>query len=160
MNFPASFANPWRGFPAAIRTRCSSAENAPFIRSGSYENFVTDPKTTYSQQWNLSIQRQLGADWLVTANYAGNNTIHVWGGDQRNPGVVIPGIPNVGSTDSRCTQTTLAVNCVTNVNARRVLNLQNAAPGAFWKHFAVGRRRHFRLQRTDVFGAAPQLEGL
>ena len=132
VNFPASFANPWQGVPGGNPYPLFLSKNAPFIRSGSYENFLTDPKTTYSQQWNLSIQRQLGANWLVTANYVGNSTIHLWGGDQRNPGVVIPGIPNVASTDPRCTQTSLAVNCVTNVNARRALTLQNAAQGAFY----------------------------
>ena len=48
------------------------------------------------------------------------------------PGVLLAGVPNVASTDSRCTQTSLTVNCTTNVNARRVLTLQNPAQGIFY----------------------------
>ena len=29
-------------------------------------------------QWNLSIQKQVGADWLVSASYLGNATRHLW----------------------------------------------------------------------------------
>jgi hypothetical protein len=132
VNFPQSFANPWQGVPGGNPYPLTLTKDAPFIRFGAYENFLTDPKTTYSQQWNLSIQRQLGQDWLVSANYVGTNTIHIWGGNQANPGILVPGAPNVASSDPRCTQTTIAVNCTTNVNARRLLNLQNPAQGVFY----------------------------
>ncbi len=132
VSFPASFANPFQGVAGGNPYPLTLNKNAPFINFGTYENFLTDPKTTYSQQWNLSIQRQLGADWLVSANYIGNNTIHIWSGDQANPAVLIPGAPNVPSTDSRCTQTTQVVNCTTNVNFRRGLILQNSGQGIFY----------------------------
>jgi len=129
VNFPASFANPWQGIPGGNPYPLTISKNAPFINFGSQENFLLDPKTTYSQQWNLSIQRQIGTDWLVSANYVGSSTIHVWGGDQVNPGLLIPGVPNVPSTDPRCTATTRNVNCTTNVNVRRALYTQDAAQG-------------------------------
>ena len=136
VNFPASFANPWQGVPGGNPYPLTLSKNSPFINFGAFENFPTDPKTTYSQQWNLSVQRQLGPDWLVSANYVGNSTFHIWGGNQLNPGVLIPGIPIVASSDSRCTQTTTAVNCTANVNARRALNLQNPAQGVFYGSIA------------------------
>ncbi len=132
VNFPASFANPFQGIAGGNPYPLTLTKNSPFINFGTYENFLTDPKTTYSQQWNLSIQHQLGADWLVSANYVGNNTIHIWSGDQANPGVLIPGAPNVASTDSRCTASSQLVNCTTNVNFRRSLILQNPAQGVFY----------------------------
>ena len=75
---------------AQTKPRCKSCSvdtlslsaNSPFINFGTYENLPANPKTTYVQQWSLSIQRQLGANWLVMANYIGNNTIHLWGGNQ------------------------------------------------------------------------------
>jgi hypothetical protein len=115
INFPASFANPWQGIPGGNPYPLTLTKDAPFINYGAFENFPTRPKTTYSQQWNLSIQRQLGADWLVSINYVGNNTMHIWGGNQANPGVYIPG----SSTAA-------------NVNARRALYLQNPAQGIFY----------------------------
>jgi hypothetical protein len=102
------------------------SKTAPFINFGAFENFPTDPKTTYSQQWNFSVQRQLGRDWIVAANYVGTEMTHIWGGNQANPGVYIPGscVLN-GVTTNPCSTSA-------NVNARRVLALQNPAQGTFY----------------------------
>ena len=35
-------------------------------------------------QWNLSYQRQIAKDWLVTANYLGNASRHIWGSTDIN----------------------------------------------------------------------------
>jgi hypothetical protein len=130
INFPASFANPWQGIPGGNPYPLTLTKNAPFINYGAFENFLTDPKTTYSQQWNISIQRQLGANWLVAANYVGNNTIHIWGGNQANPGVYIPGSCVIGGV------TTNPCSTAANVNSRRVLFLQNPAQGIFYGNIA------------------------
>jgi hypothetical protein len=92
INFPASFADPWQGIQGGNPYPLTLSKNSPFINFGSYENFLLNAKTTYSQQWNLSIQRQLGADWLASVNYVGSTIIHLWGGNQANPGVYIPGV--------------------------------------------------------------------
>jgi len=136
VNFPASFANPWAGVTGGNPYPLTLSKSAPFINFGAYENFPTDPKTTYSQQWNFSVQRQLGKDWIASANYVGTAITHIWGGNQQNPGVLLPGVPNVASNDPRCTQNSLTVNCTTNVNARRALNLQNSAQGIFYGSIA------------------------
>ena len=66
------------------------APTIPFPLSGSY---VTTPmanyKPMYMNQWNFSVQRQLGKDWLVTANYVGNSTIHLISGEDINPAVFL-----------------------------------------------------------------------
>ena len=129
---PASFANPWASQPGGNPYPLTLSKNSPFINFGAFENFLTDPKTTYVQQWSLSVQKQIGTQWLAQANYIGNSTIHIWGGNQANPGIVLPGIPNVVPTDSRCTATTLLVNCQNNVNVRRGLIQQDAAKGIFY----------------------------
>ena len=41
----------------------------------------------YLNQWNLSIQRQFGTNWLVTVNYLGNSTIHLQSSNLLNPAV-------------------------------------------------------------------------
>ena len=123
VNFPVSFQNPWQGVPGGNPYPLTISKTAPFINFGSQENFLFDPKTTYSQQWNLSIQRQLGTDWLVSANYIGSSTIHIWGGDQVNPGVYIPGSCVInGVTTNPCST-------AANVNFRRVQYLQNPVEG-------------------------------
>ena len=66
----------------------STAKNAPFPTAGNYQNYVEhldrNFKQLYVNQWNLSVQRQIGS-WLLTANYVGNNTIHLYGSTQGNP---------------------------------------------------------------------------
>ena len=126
VNLPVSFADPWQGIAGGNPYPLTLSKNSPFINFGSYENYLLRPKTPYAQQWNLSVQRQIGTDWLVQGNYIGNNFIHLWGGNQANPGVYIPGscVLN-GVTTNPCSTTA-------NVNSRRVLNLQNPAQGRFF----------------------------
>jgi len=89
-------------------------DNGGVTRSGSpypflvYKGFVHDgdqistdininaPRTS---SWNLSLQRQLGTDWVVSAAYMGANTTHIWIQDYLNPAQVIgtPRATNCGS---------------------------------------------------------------
>jgi hypothetical protein len=71
------------------------------------------------QQWNLSIQRQIGSNWLFSASYLGNNLIHGWAFQQINPGVYAP-----GATTG-------------NISTRRVFYLQNPAQGQFYGSVAL-----------------------
>jgi hypothetical protein len=47
--------------------------------------------TTEMHSWNLSIQRQLTANWLVSASYVGNETEHIWTSTQANEPQFIAG---------------------------------------------------------------------
>lgn len=126
VNFPASFADPWAGIPGGNPYPLAVSKNSPFINFGTYENFLLNPKTTYSQQWNVSIQRQLGANWLVSANYVGTSIIHLWGGNQANPGIYTPGSCIInGVTTNPCSTTG-------NVNFRRALYEQNPSQGIYY----------------------------
>src|SRR6185503_15647178 len=78
----------------------------------------------YMQQWNLNIQKQITADWLVTANYVGNNSIHIPIGVQLNPAVFRGLAP--------CTINEVVYpTCSTtnNTNQRRVFFLENPSQG-------------------------------
>jgi hypothetical protein len=108
---PISFSNPWAGvgnpFPLA------SGKNAAFpANNATYTSYPLDLKITYLEQWNLSLQRQVGNSWLFSASYLGNNTLHLWSDDPINAPLV------TGAT--------------TAVNSRRPLTLQNPAQGAYY----------------------------
>ena len=121
-----------------------------FPNSGSYvfENQANKPQTV--QAWNLSFQRQMTPNTLVTVNYIGNKTSHVWLGINLNPDTYLSQYGTTGS----CTipynvkgtiQTLNYTVCneptgitendstgykVTNVNARRALSLENPTWGS------------------------------
>ena len=119
---PYSFDDPWRGFPGGNPFPVKPlTANSPFVPFGNY--FVTPEdykaKATQRHTWNLSIQRQVAADWLVSASYLGSQTAHIWGSREFNPAVYIPGGPCTlqGVTFNPCSTTA-------NTNERRRLSVQ------------------------------------
>ena len=132
-----NLTDPWvnqpGGNPLPILQQVSSvghaASSAPFFANGAYVNLqTTDYKPTYVNQWNLSIQKQLGQNWLVTLNYLGNSTIHLVTSQGQNPAVFLGlGPCTLTNGVSYATCSTAA-----NQNARRVLSLQSFAQGQYY----------------------------
>jgi hypothetical protein len=94
------------------------SQNQPFPTFGTYYSFPIDTRPTYAQIWGLSYQRQLGNDWLLSADYLGSKTTHLWSGADQNHAVYIPG------TCSGQPCSTLS-----NTNQRRLLYLQKPTAG-------------------------------
>jgi hypothetical protein len=117
-----SLANPWSNFAGGNPLPVSNPipANASFPLLGTYVSMPVDIHPMQVRQWNISYDRQVWKDWLLSATYLGNQTTHLWNGYELNPGVYIPG------------QSTNA-----NVDARRVLNLQNPAQGKYYGSIAV-----------------------
>jgi hypothetical protein len=122
------FANPWQGYPGGNPFPITLNKNVPFPQSGNYLTVPLNLHTTYLEQWNLSVQRQFGANWLASASYLGNNTIHMWAAVSEDPSVYIPGNCAAGQYGL-----TAAGPCssLTNTNARKALTLINPSQGAF-----------------------------
>ena len=119
-----SFVNPWASlpggaspFPGLFGTTASL-----FPTNGNNYSYPANVPTNSLQQFNLSVQRQFGADWLVTASYVGNVTRHLWIDQQINPAVYIPGNCVAGqyglTAPGPCSTTANTLN-------RRVLSLIN-----------------------------------
>ncbi len=76
-----SFDNPYAGrsqynvFPFAGDFQKDSAFQLPFTAAALQ---ATQP-LPYEQNWNLTIERQFGQDWLVRASYVGTKGTHLWG---------------------------------------------------------------------------------
>jgi hypothetical protein len=108
------------------------AHNLPFPKNGTYVNTdMNNFHPVYMNQWNLSIQRQFGQNWLVTANYIGNNTIHMISGENVNPAVFLGTGP---CTLQTATGSVSYPVCSTTANQqnRRVLSLLNPAQGQYY----------------------------
>jgi hypothetical protein len=79
-------------------------------------------KATTVYSWNFAIQHQFGNDWVASATYMGNETIHIWGTKQLNPAVIVP-CPG-GAAVTTC-------NTVANTNSRRIAYLANPTQGQY-----------------------------
>jgi Carboxypeptidase regulatory-like domain/TonB dependent receptor-like, beta-barrel len=56
-------------------------------------------KPTYVMQYNLSVEKQVGKDWLLSITYLGSQQRHLWGNNEANPsaqGPCPPGYPIPG----------------------------------------------------------------
>jgi hypothetical protein len=107
-------------FPSPI-----PSSNVPFPTAGTFLEVPSNIRPTYVQQWSVSYQRQLTANWLVTGNYIGNKTTHLWASTEADPAVYIPG--NCGSA---------ACSTTSNTAQRRVLYLANPKTGQYYSTIA------------------------
>jgi Carboxypeptidase regulatory-like domain/TonB dependent receptor len=104
-----SFSNPFAAYPGGNPFPGA----AIFPVGGTYVSMPASVKPQYMMQYNVSYQRQLGQDWLLTMNYIGSQTRHILSGHDINPALYIP-----GSTAA--------------TNNRRLLYLQNPALGQYY----------------------------
>jgi hypothetical protein len=111
------FANPYAGYPGGnpFPTPYPPAKDAPFSLSGLYVNLPLNLHHMYMQQWDLSYQRQIAKDWMVSATYIGNKSTHLRSSYEANPAVYMPGKSTVANTSSR-----------------RLLTVLNPAAGAYY----------------------------
>ena len=100
-----------------------------FPLDGAYNLFTPNSPNPYTQQWNLSVQRQFSSDWSVTLAYVGNKTTHQWIENENNPAIYIPGTCSAGQYGL-----TAAGPCSTTANTeqRRLLILNNNANGKYY----------------------------
>ncbi|HYR84010.1 MAG TPA: carboxypeptidase regulatory-like domain-containing protein [Terriglobia bacterium] len=140
-----SFDDPWASHPGGNPFPIPLDKTSPFPLAGRYTVFPWEMKKPYINQWNLSIQKQFGANWLLAANYLGSNIIHMMYRWEENPAVFVPGVGDAGRNcflnGVRVPYTVnpgAACSTTGNSNARRELNLANPAVGQYYSNIAYG----------------------
>lgn len=119
IDLPASqagpFDNPWALYPGGnpFPGVTPPPANATFPTSAFYAIIPDHLKTMYNTSWNLSYQRQFGADWMVSASYMGSKTSHLYLSYDINAPVSMAGATAANET------------------ARRALNLINPTAGRY-----------------------------
>ncbi len=123
-----SFANPWATYPGGdpFPGLNTLSATAPFAQEGVYVFSPLHTQPFYLEQWNFSIQRQLGS-WLVGATYLGNRSVHLPTSYEADPALYVPGNCTVGqyglTKAGACSQTS-------NYNQRRLLYQANQSQGS------------------------------
>jgi hypothetical protein len=104
-------------------------QHSAFFQKSPYVSYPLHLRHTYTNQWNLSLQRQIGQNWLVAGNYIGNSSIHLYTSKNINPAVYFPGsnctLPNGTVVTGTCSTTA-------NTAARRLLTIQNRTWGPYF----------------------------
>lgn len=123
------FSNPYAGVSGGNPFPLPSPPVASqtFPQQAAYITLPLHFRPTNTQQWDLSIDKQVGKSWLVSATYLGNVSHHIWGGISLNPAQYIPG-------------TCGSANCSTtgNTQQRRVLTIANSSQGAYYSSITGG----------------------
>jgi hypothetical protein len=120
------FDDPWLGTPGGNPFPITLS-NPLFPLRGTYPVYPKTVKNPYANQWNLSVQRQIGSNWMVSANYLGTSTIHLWASSEIDPVVVRP--------EATCTiygVTYTPCSSRNNYDARRAFYLQNQDQGQYY----------------------------
>ena len=113
------FSNPFATYVLNGKTGDPFPGAAVFPVGGAYINVPGNLKVTYMMQWNLSYQRQLAKDWMVTANYLGNVSRHILGSTDINYSLYTGPASNTGSGANGS-------------NQRRITYLLNPAQGQYY----------------------------
>jgi hypothetical protein len=136
------FNNPWSVFPGGSpfpQLASDLSANAQWIPRLLGLSYKPDTKTPYIHQWNIAYERQLSRNWLVSANYLGNKTIHLWTDRPANYslplGITGPCVIH-GQTLNPCAANP-ATGAPVNIDARRVWNLYNEVAGPFYANVGI-----------------------
>jgi hypothetical protein len=136
------FEDPWRDFPGGMPFpwvfNPKAARFTPFSTFYSMASFDMRPPAV--QSWNLSVQRQIPADFLVSTSYLGSQSTHLWVMGNVNRAVFFPGAPvnGVCTVGNYVLQATGAACSTTgNTNQRRRLYLDNPQEGQYVSNLAT-----------------------
>jgi hypothetical protein len=124
-----SFDNPWATFPGGNPFPVNLNKSITFATGGTFLINSPHMPNTQVNSWNLTVQKQLGSSWLLSASYIGNEAAHLWELNAGNPvqymGTGPCTLPIVGAQAVCSTTATL------NYLARRLFTSQNATAGQY-----------------------------
>lgn len=98
---PPSTSNPWQGYPGGNPHPYTPGPDSVFDREIRTLTYGPNFTELMMQQWNASVQREFGSNWLATIGYVGTHGTHVPYERDANPAIYIPGASTVANTNSR-----------------------------------------------------------
>lgn len=96
-----SFNNPWAGtanpFPASL----NPPSNVTFPQFTSQFLYAADFRNPYVQSWNLTLERELPAGFVVRTSYAASKGTRLGTGRELNPAIYAPGVTTATTNQRR-----------------------------------------------------------
>jgi hypothetical protein len=146
-----SMDNPWGNEPGGDPHPIFPEPNAPYINFGAFGTMDPDINSPRVQQWNVTLERQLGASWSTSASYLGSYSDRLWAQSALNPGVFL-GLGPCTLNTAGGPVTYRVCSTSSNLNQRRVLSLQDpiksAKIGALDLNSDVGWQKYRGLKLT------------
>jgi hypothetical protein len=126
--------DPWLGIPGGNPHPLTLTREMPFVPRGDYMPNDAELTPTYTQSWNLSLQREIVSGTLLSVSYLGTQIVHLQAARPLNLSIYIPGS---GDANGNCflngqithfkVTSGSACSTVANTQDRRVLSLANPA---------------------------------
>jgi hypothetical protein len=90
-----TFSAPWSNYPGGnpFPGAVPAPHNVTFPTSTLWVVLPPNMKPTAMTEWNVTYQKQLAGDWMVSGSYIGNKTSHLWLGYDLNAATPVAGIP-------------------------------------------------------------------
>jgi hypothetical protein len=82
-----SFTTPYSTYAGGNPFPLAVTKTVIFPSQGTYWDEPLNPAPLYTQQWNLTVEKQFATNWSVTVSYFGNKTTHLWAGIESNPAI-------------------------------------------------------------------------
>ncbi len=148
-DLPGGIENPWAAVPGGLNFYpYKLSKDVPFAPFGLFMSTPYNNHNPYTSSWNLSVERQVAGNWLMSATYIGNQMVHLWATKALNPATFIPGGPCTlnGVTYNPCSSTA-------NINQRRKLGLERPLDGAKiggLDEYDDGGTRNYQAMRLSV----------
>ena len=103
---PPSFDNPYQGFAGGDpfpRPHILPSQFATYKFILPISGGVLDPtaKVGYTQNWNITVERQLRQDMAISIAYVGNHGVDIMGSRQFNPALYYPGATTAAENNHR-----------------------------------------------------------
>jgi hypothetical protein len=103
--------------------------NAPYIPYGAFGSMDPDINSPRVQQWNVTLEQQLGSNWGVSASYLGSYSDRLWAQTALNPGVFLGlGPCTLETADGPVSYRVCTAN--SNLNQRRKFSLEDPIKSA------------------------------
>ncbi len=161
--------DPWRGVPGGNPYPLPVSKDMPFVPFGEYLFRKADLTPTYTQNWSLSIQREVVKDMLLSVSYIGSQVVHLQVANPLNLSIFVPGTGDAAGNcflNGKVTPFTVAPGSVcstlSNTQDRRTLGFLNPAfPSGFGRVSVIenGGTQHYNgmlvsIQRRLTRGAS------
>ena len=137
---------------ATIRTRSSPDPNTQYIPFGAFGSMDPGINSPRVQQWNVTVEQQLGRNWGVSASYLGSYSDRLWAQTALNPGIFM----GLGPCTIQGVSYTV---CTTNANLNQRRELYQINPVKAGKIGALDLNSDVGLQKYRGLNCRRQRRG-